>query len=96
MPIEAETDAMPADDGVWVYNDEHLGPAGPELLQQDLEQSIRRTQTGSRPFPLEHSKLLAKAASTWRAVSARLRTNTRTTVRKARRNRARINPCNTS
>ena len=51
---------MPADDGVWVYYDERLAPAGPELLQQDPEQSIRRTQTGSRPFPLEHSKLLAK------------------------------------
>ena len=55
-PIEAETGAMPADDGVWVYNDERFGPAGPELLQQDPEQSIRRTQAGSRPFPLEYPK----------------------------------------
>ena len=55
-PIEAETGAMPADDGVWVYNDERFGPAGPELLQQDPEQSIRRTQAGSRPFPLEDPK----------------------------------------
>jgi hypothetical protein len=44
---------MPADDGVWVYNDERFGPAGPGLLQQDPEQSIRRTQAGSRPFALE-------------------------------------------
>ena len=51
---------MPADDGVGFYIDERFGPAGPELLQQDPEQSIRRTQAGSRPFPLEHSKLLAK------------------------------------
>jgi hypothetical protein len=50
---------MPADDGVRVYNDERFGPAGPELLQQDPEQSIRRTQAG-RGVWLEHSKLLAK------------------------------------
>ena len=51
-PIEAETGAMPADDGVWVHNDKRFGPAGPKLLQQDPEQSIRRTQAGSRPFAL--------------------------------------------
>ena len=45
-PIEAETGPMPADDGVRVYNGERFGPAGPELLQQDPEQSIRRTQAG--------------------------------------------------
>ena len=59
-PIELETGAMPADDGVWVYNDERFGPAGPELSQQDPEQPIRRTQARSGPLPLEHSKLLAK------------------------------------
>ena len=37
-PIEAETGAMPADDAVWVHNDERFGPAGSELLQQDPEQ----------------------------------------------------------
>ena len=36
-PIEAETGAMPADDGVWVHYNERFGPAGPELLQQGLE-----------------------------------------------------------
>jgi hypothetical protein len=36
LPIEAETDTMPADDGVWVYKS--------ELSQQDPEQQIRRTQ----------------------------------------------------
>ena len=51
---------MLVDDGVWVHNEERFGPAGPELLQQDPEQSVRRNEAGARTFPLEHPKLLAK------------------------------------
>ena len=72
------------DDGVWVHNDEPFGPTGPELLQHDPEQSIRRTQAGSRPFPLEHPKLLAKGEHFEGGIGAAAdEESTRTTVRKS-------------
>lgn len=51
---------MPANDGVWLHNDECFRQAGPKSSQQDPEQPIRCTQTRSGSFPLEHPDLLAK------------------------------------
>ena len=61
---------MPADDGVWVRNDERFGPAGPELSQQDPEQPIRRIQARSGPLPVDHPKLLGKGKHSEGSVGA--------------------------
>ena len=84
-PIEAETGAMPADDGV-----------GFSLMSASAkrDQSCCNKTRNNRSGALKRGRgrLRFSAPSCWRrastsrAVSVRLRTNTRTTIRKARRN----------
>jgi len=50
---------MPADDGVWVYNDE-LRPSGTRAVATRPGTIDPAHSSGARPFALEHSKLLAK------------------------------------
>src|SRR5262249_1040225 len=40
-PVEAETGAMPADDGRGLHDDEDLGPAGPEAAKGTPEESVQ-------------------------------------------------------
>jgi hypothetical protein len=82
---------MQADDSVWVHNDERFGPAGPELSQQDPNNRSDAPKRGRDRFRLSTPSCWRRA-STSRAVSVRLRMNTRTTIRKARRNESTDQP----
>jgi hypothetical protein len=52
---------MPADDGLWLDNEEHIGPAGPEAAQDGPKQPVARVQGWPRSFALEHRDLLPKS-----------------------------------
>jgi len=39
-PEELEAFAMPADNGLWLHDDEGLGPVSPDPRQKDPEQAI--------------------------------------------------------
>jgi len=52
---------MPADDGLWLHDDEDVGPAGPEAAQGGPEEPVQPIQTETGSFPLEHRYLLSKS-----------------------------------
>jgi len=58
--IEAETSAVPADDGLGLDDDEDVGPAGPTTAQGSPKESVERVQDWPRPFALEHGYLLTE------------------------------------
>ena len=60
-PVETKTGAVPADNGVGRDDDEHFGPAGPELSQRDPEEPVQPAQAGARPLPLEDCHLLTQS-----------------------------------
>jgi hypothetical protein len=47
LPVQLESGAMPANDGLWMHNDKNTFPIGPESPQQDPEQTVM----GSKPRP---------------------------------------------
>ena len=49
---------MPAHDGLWLDDDEHLRPAGPNTSECRPEDSVQRTQPRARTPALEHRYLL--------------------------------------
>jgi hypothetical protein len=72
-PIEAKTGAMPADYGFGLHDDEHLGPAGPDLPQCGPEQTVHRIEERARPFPFENRDLLPEGEDFEGAVPAALK-----------------------
>lgn len=59
-PIEFESGAVPADNGVGAHKDEGLLPARPESTRQYPEQLVSRGQSGPRMLAFEHGELLAE------------------------------------
>jgi hypothetical protein len=57
-PVEAETGAMPADDGLGLHDEEDVGPVGPNAAQGSPEEPVQPIQTGTGPLPLENCDLL--------------------------------------
>jgi hypothetical protein len=57
-PVQLEPGAMPADDGLWLDEDQRTFPFRPEPSQYHPEQSIRRSETGLRVPLLQGSELL--------------------------------------
>jgi hypothetical protein len=50
----------PSDDGLGLYDDEHVAPAWPEVAERRPEQSIQGVQYRARPLAFEHGNLLSK------------------------------------
>jgi len=57
-PVQLEPGAMPADDGLWLDEDQRTFPFRPEPPQYHPEQPIRRSETGLRVPLLQGSELL--------------------------------------
>jgi hypothetical protein len=51
---------MPADDGLRLHDDEHVGPTEPEAAKGGPEESAQPVQYGPRPFAFEHGDLLSQ------------------------------------
>ncbi len=60
-PVEPETLAMPADNGVWLDDDQDLSPARPEFRQKDPEDPIDRSDSGLGSLLGEGGKLLTES-----------------------------------
>src|SRR5215472_13516272 len=59
-PIEAETSAVPADDGLGLDDDEDVGPAGPTAAQGSPKESVEPVQDWPRPFAFKHGYLMTE------------------------------------
>ena len=59
-PVETETGAVPADDGLGLHDDEDVGPAGRKAAEGRPEESVQRVQYWPRPFAFEHGDLLSE------------------------------------
>ena len=59
-PVKAKAGAMPADDGLRLYDDQNVGPAGPEATQSRPEKPVEPVQFGPRPFAFEDGELLSQ------------------------------------
>ena len=56
-PVETETGAVPANDGLGLHDDQDFGPAGPEAAEGRPKESVRRIQCWPRPFAFESGDL---------------------------------------
>ena len=59
-PDEPGAGALPADDGLGLDDGDDLCPAVPEAGEQDPEDSVGRSQAGTRRGPLEDGQLMAQ------------------------------------
>jgi hypothetical protein len=59
-PEEAETEAVPADDGGGLHDGERVAPAGPELCEPDPECAVEDGKLRPGPSPAEERELLAQ------------------------------------
>ena len=73
----AESGAMPSDDGFGPDDDKGFGPTGPTATEGNPEDPIQPLQFGPWMVAFQHCELLPQARIS-RAVSPRLRRNTRT------------------
>ena len=61
FPVQPESGAMPANDGVRLHDKKRLLPAGPEPAQHDPEQPIQRSETRLRMPGFQHGELLPQS-----------------------------------
>jgi hypothetical protein len=59
-PVEPETGAVPADDGLGFYDEQAIPPAWPETAERSPEESIQRVQYRPWPFTFENGDLLSQ------------------------------------
>ena len=52
---------MPADDGLWLHDDQHITPVWQEPREQYPKQPIRWPQRWSRRYPLHRGELVPKS-----------------------------------
>jgi hypothetical protein len=57
-PVEPETRAVPADDGLRLHDDKNVSPAGPTAAQGSPEESVQPVDDWRWPFAFEHRDLL--------------------------------------
>lgn len=70
-PIQPKAGAVPANDSIRLYDEEHAFPARPELAECNPEQSVERTHRRWRPFSFEDGDLLSQRDHFKRRDSAR-------------------------
>jgi len=58
QPVETETGAVPADDGLRLHDDQEVGPAGPEAAESEPEEPVQPIQRGTGTLPFENRDLL--------------------------------------
>jgi hypothetical protein len=68
-PVGTKTGAVPADDGLWLHDDEDAGPAGPEAPEGRPKEPVDGIQYRPRPLALEHGDLLSKGEDFDRGVT---------------------------
>lgn len=59
-PVQAETGAVPADDGLRLHDDQDVAPAWPQTAECRPEESVQRVQYRPRPLAFENGDLLSK------------------------------------
>src|ERR1035437_228978 len=87
-PVQTETGAVPADDGLGLHDDEDIGPAGPRAAKgrpEERSKEFNSLRLSTATF--------CRRARTSMAVSLRLRKKTRTAAMNERI-RAQTPPCN--
>jgi hypothetical protein len=63
-PVETETGAAPADDGLGIHDDEDAGPAGPEVVEGGPEEPVQGVPCWPRPFAFKRGDRLARRERT--------------------------------
>ena len=58
-PVEAESGAMPTDDGFGLDDDKGFGPTGPTATEGNPEDPVQPVQLGPGTLAFEHGELLA-------------------------------------
>jgi hypothetical protein len=61
LPIQLESDSMPADDGLRLHEHQHLPPRRPESSQHHPEPFVGNCKPDLRTPPFQCSKLLPKS-----------------------------------
>jgi len=74
-PVEAETSAVPADDGGRFDDDEDLGPAGPIATQAGPKNSVQPVSDGPWPFAFQHRDLLPEGQHLQRDITPTVKEN---------------------
>ena len=58
--MEPEAGAVPADDGLRLYDDQDVPPAGPAVAESRPEEPIQGVQCRPRAFAFKHGDLLSE------------------------------------
>ena len=61
---------MPADDGLWFYDEQDVDTAAPDAAQDVPEEPVQTIQTGTGPLPLEDCDLLSEGENLEGGVTA--------------------------
>jgi hypothetical protein len=59
-PVQAETGAMPADNGLRLHDDQDALPTRPKTTQSTPEEAVEGVQRRAGPLAFQHSNLLSK------------------------------------
>ena len=69
-PIQPESGAMPSDHCLRLHDQQHFGPARPELPQHGPEQTVHAIQFWTGPFAFQHGYLLAQGENLQRQIGS--------------------------
>ena len=59
-PEQAKASSMPGDNRFWFDDDQDAAPCRPKAAEQNPKHSILDSQPRTRPFSLEHARLLTE------------------------------------